>query len=157
VRDYDLVHTHALFSYASSAAAHQARNKVVPYIVRPLGVLNRWGVANRRRLLKRLSLRFIERRILRDAAAIHYTSEQARREAEALGAAARGAVIPLGIDTAMFDVLPSPDLFRQHFSIAADRRIILFLSRLDRKKGLDLLLPAFAEVRRQHPAALLAI
>lgn len=157
IGEYDLVHIHALFSYSSSAAARQAVEKNVPYIIRPLGVLNRWGMANRRRLLKRLSLRFVERRILQNAAAIHYTSEQERHEAEAIGVNTRAAVIPLGIDTAEFDALPAPDRFYERFSVAADRRIILFLSRLDQKKGLDLLLPAFAEVRRQHPTALLAI
>jgi hypothetical protein len=40
----------------------------VPYIVRPLGVLNRWGMQNRRRLLKRFSFRFIERRIITNGA-----------------------------------------------------------------------------------------
>jgi glycosyltransferase involved in cell wall biosynthesis len=157
LRDYDLVHIHALFSYASNAAAQQAIAREVPYIIRPLGVLNRWGMANRRRLLKRLSLRFIERRILQNAAAIHYTSAAERQEAEEIGINTRAAVIPLGIDTATFDELPAPERFCERFSIAAERRIILFLSRLDQKKGLDLLLPAFAEVRRQHPAALLAI
>jgi glycosyltransferase involved in cell wall biosynthesis len=157
IPEYDLVHIHALFSYSSSTAAHQAIEKSIPYIVRPLGVLNCWGMANRRRLLKRLSLRFIERRILHNAATIHYTSEQERREAEEIGVNTRASVIPLGIDTATFDVLPAPERFYGRFAVAADRQIILFLSRLDRKKGLDLLLPAFAEVHRQHPAALLAI
>lgn len=157
IREYDLVHIHALFSYTSNAAARKAIENRVPYIVRPLGVLNRWGMANRRRLLKRLSFRFIERGILQSAAAIHYTSEQERREAEEIGIRTRAAVIPLGIDTAAFDRLPVPDRFYERFSIATDRQIILFLSRLDRKKGLDLLLPAVAALRREHPAALLAI
>ena len=157
LRDYDLVHIHALFSYASNVAARRAIEQGVPYIIRPLGVLNRWGMANRRRLLKRLSLRFIEQRVLQNAAAIHYTSEAERREAEEIGVNTRAALIPLGIDTAAFDELPAPAMFRERFAVAAGCRIILFLSRLDQKKGLDLLLPAFAEVRRQHPAALLVI
>jgi glycosyltransferase involved in cell wall biosynthesis len=157
VERYDLVHIHALFSYASSTAAHQAIGKKVPYIIRPLGVLNRWGMANRRRLLKRLSLRFIERRILQNAAAIHYTSEQERREAEEIGVTTAAAVIPLGIDTAQFDLLPPVGQFNELFPMAKGRQVILFLSRLDRKKGLDLLLRAFAEARAHRPEALLAI
>src|SRR6185437_4176721 len=48
VADYQLVHIHALFSYSSVAAARSAHRRNVPYIVRPLGTLNRWGMENRR-------------------------------------------------------------------------------------------------------------
>ena len=44
VREFDLVHIHALFSYAALPAAVLARWAGVPYIVRPLGTLNRWGI-----------------------------------------------------------------------------------------------------------------
>jgi len=37
------------------------------------------------------------------------------------------------------------------------RRIVLFLSRFDRKKGLDLLLNAFVAVRHSHPDAVLVL
>src|SRR5438445_624243 len=43
VCDYDVVHIHALFSYAAVPAAYWASRYTVPYVVRPLGVLNRWG------------------------------------------------------------------------------------------------------------------
>jgi glycosyltransferase involved in cell wall biosynthesis len=154
---YDCVHIHALFSYASCAAAHLAISNRVPYVVRPLGVLNRWGMANRRRLLKQLSLRLVERRVLGRAAFIHYTSEQERLEAEEAGVMARAAVIPLGVDTTEFQRLPGPERFYEKFPQAAGRDVVLFLSRLDGKKGLDLLLPVFAALRRSEPNALLVV
>lgn len=157
VADYDLVHIHAVFSYASYSAARVAIKRQVPYIVRPLGVLNRWGMENRRRLLKRLSFQLIERRILESAAAVHYTSKQERREAEQSGFRSNAAVIPLGIDVSAFRSLPSASRFLEKFPRARDRNVILFLSRLDPKKGLPLLLGAFAEVHRRNPPALLVI
>src|ERR1041384_3673749 len=60
VRDYDLVHIHSLFSYSSVRAAAIAKKNGIPYIVRPLGVLNRWGMENRRRFLKQVSFRLVE-------------------------------------------------------------------------------------------------
>ena len=157
VADYDLVHIHALFSYASISAGRAASRCGVPFIIRPLGVLNRWGMENRRRLIKSLSFRFIERPLLRRAAAMHYTSRQEQIEAEQAGATARAAVVPLGIDTRQFERLPGPDLFLKRFPQAAGRPLALFLSRLDAKKGLDLLLPAFARARARHPDALLVV
>jgi glycosyltransferase involved in cell wall biosynthesis len=157
VRDYDVIHIHALFSFSSTSAARHARRTGVPYAVRPLGVLNQWGRENRRRCLKALSMRFVEGPILRHAAAMHYTSEAERREAEQAGAEARAIVIPIGIDTEPFQTAPDAELFLRRFPEARGKQLVLFLSRLDPKKGLDLLLPAFAELQRGHPDTMLVL
>jgi glycosyltransferase involved in cell wall biosynthesis len=154
-KEYDVVHIHALFSYVSVVAAVCAGLAGVPYIVRPLGTLSRWGMRNRRRWLKRLSFRMIESRILRGAAGVHYTSEQEAVEAERLGVRHHRHVIPNPVD------LPAAPEGRGAYRAAHPeldgRTIVLFLSRLDPKKGLDLLLPAFALVRAQHPEAILVV
>jgi glycosyltransferase involved in cell wall biosynthesis len=155
--DYDLVHVHALFSYSSTAAALFARRRQVPYVVRPLGTLNRWGMANRRPWLKIASFHLIERRILAGAAAIHFTSEAERIEAGDLGVDGHSAIIALGIDLHQFQHLPSPDIFLKKHAELVGRTIVLYMSRLDAKKGLDLLLPAFAEARKDFPNAALVI
>ncbi len=157
VRGFDLVHVHALFSFASVAAARCARGRRVPYVIRPLGLLNRYGMTQRRRHLKRLSFRFIERALLQHAAAMHYTSTQEQAEAEASGATARAFVCPIGLDFGRSNKLPQPGQFLKRWPKSAGRDIVLFLSRLDPKKGLDLLLDAFAELLRSHPRALLVI
>ena len=157
VCEYDLVHVHALFSHTSNCAARVARRARVPYVVRPLGVLNRWGMENRRAFIKALSFRLIERPILRRAAAIHYTSRQEEREAEELGVRAKGAIVPLGIDVERFRSLPDREEFFQQFPAARDRDVILFLSRIDPKKGIELLLPAFARVHERRAETLLVI
>jgi len=146
IRDYDLVHIHALFSYSSYAAANIAKRNGVPYIVRPLGVLNRWGMENRRKFLKKISFRFIEQPILRGAAAVHFTSHQERLEAWEAGVETESVVIPLAVDLDGVSESASAENFYQKFSQARGRKIILFLSRIDPKKGLDLLLTAFADV-----------
>ena len=64
VSNYDVVHTHALFSFSTSAAAAAARRARVPYIVRPLGTLARYGMLQHS-LLKQLSFYMLERRMLR--------------------------------------------------------------------------------------------
>ena len=147
VKDYDMVHIHAVFSHTSTIAARTAHRHGVPYIIRPLGVLNRWGMENRRRFIKSLSFRFVEKPLLNHAAAMHYTSRAEQREAEQAGVTSPAAVIPLGIDAAAFQTLPSPDLFLNQFPLAQGRPLVLFLSRLDAKKGLDLLLQAWAKIQ----------
>lgn len=156
-RGYDLIHIHALFSFTSTAAARAARRLRVPYIIRPLGVLNRWGRQNRRPMLKSLSFRLIERPILEYAAAIHYTSAAEEEEALEFGAPNRGAVIPLGLELDAFREMPGPEAFLERSPEAIGRPVVLFLSRLDPKKGLDLLLPAFAAIGQEHSSAILVV
>lgn len=140
VRGYDVVHIHALFSFASVVAAWAARRAGVPYVVRPLGTLNRYGVKQHRPWLKRLSLRWIEGPILRHAAAVHFTAEAERVEAESLGIPMRSVVIPLGME-----LVPRGDAlsFLTRFPELKDCRLLLFLSRLDPKKNVEGLLRAF--------------
>lgn len=146
--DYDLIHVHALFSFTSSIAALAARRAQVPYVVRPLGTLNRYGVTQRRPWLKRLSIALIEGRILKHAAAVQFTSLQEQREAESLGLTMRGAVIPLAVEPAGS---PGTATFRTAFPALQDRRYVLFLSRLDPKKNVEGLLGAIRECASVHP------
>ncbi len=150
VSEFDLVHIHALFSYAALPAAVLAHRAGVPYIVRPLGTLNRWGIRNRRPWLKRLSFRVLESRILASAAGVHYTCEQERVEAGELGVSANPLIIPNAVE------LPTREICPTH-ALPHGRKVILFLSRFDRKKGLDLLFAAFARVRTACPGALLVL
>jgi glycosyltransferase involved in cell wall biosynthesis len=148
--DYDVVHVHALFSFASLAGARAALGSHVPYIIRPLGVLNRWGMENRRRWAKALSFRMLELPLLKRAAAVHYTSRMELEDAARFGLGNRQTVIPLGIDLAPFDTLPPAAMFGRAFPEVAATRNLLFLSRVDVKKGLDLLIAAFGLIAPKH-------
>lgn len=148
---YDLVHIHALFSYASLPTAFCAATRSIPYIVQPHGMLNHWGMHNRRPWLKKFSFQLIERRILARASSILFTCEHEHLQAEGLGLHTPSSIIPVPLDLTPFACLPAPDNFRTQYPKLAQKRLILFLSRLDPKKGLDLLLPAFAQVSRTIP------
>jgi glycosyltransferase involved in cell wall biosynthesis len=163
VTKFDLVHVHALFSFSSTMAARIARKKSVPYIVRPLGVLNRWGMENRRRIPKLVSFRLIELPILLNSAAIHFTSEAEREEAALLDARLakhESVVIPLPIEQRAWSTeqgAESGQRFLLKFPRARGKRVVLFLSRINRKKGLELLLDAFALVTGKNRDVALVI
>ena len=159
ITEFDVVHLHALFSFSSIAAARIARQRGVPYIVRPLGVLNRWGMEHRRPILKQLSLRFLDLPALRGAASIHFTSRAEMNEAVAAAPAIAqipSAIIPLPVASVPPEDDGDADFFSR-FPQARGRAIILFLSRIDKKKGVELLLDAFKAVRTDIPEALLVI
>jgi glycosyltransferase involved in cell wall biosynthesis len=154
-RDYDVIHIHALFSYPSIAAALFARLAHVPYLVRPLGVLNIWGMQHRRPWLKRLSFRLMESRVLRNAAGVQYTSAQESAEAAQLGVKHISLLIPNPVDVAAAPAVRGK--FRAAFPALIGKTMVLFLSRIDAKKGIDILLPAFARLRSHHPESVLVV
>lgn len=154
---YDLIHAHALFSFAPLAAAAAAAARGVPYIVRPLGTLSPWGLRNRRPLLKAASLQLLDRHALAGAAAVHFTTEQERAEAAALGVPHRPVVAPLPVELDHEGLRRAAGRLRARHPALAGRAVALFLGRLDPKKGLELLLPALAAARAQRPGLALLV
>jgi glycosyltransferase involved in cell wall biosynthesis len=150
--DYDVVHAHALFNFAPGVAAATAASAGVPYVIRPAGVLERWGRENRRPWLKRNSLRFFEGPLLSRAAAVQFTSEAERVQAQGLSLPPRQVVIPLAVPITVSTDQDGVDAASVEFAGAVrGRPWLLFLSRLDPKKGIERLLDAFALVRQERP------
>lgn len=143
---FDVVHVHAVFSHSSLVAGRVCQAAGVPYIVRPLGTLDPWSV-NRKWLRKQILFRAGVTDLLENAAAIHYTSEDEMALAESASApAGKGVVVPLGIDDEVF-VEPASDgwMGTEGPALAGPDPYVLALSRLDEKKGLDLLIGAFSD------------
>ena len=158
IADFDLVHVHGLYRFPPTYAAWLARRRGVPVVIRPHGNLDPflYRQSSRNVLLKRLWERWFDLPNLNGASAIHYTSEDERERASFLKLRAPSFVVPNRLDWARFASLPARGAFRAQLGIG-EAPLVLFLSRLNFKKGLDLLMPAFAKVRTRYPDAVLAI
>ena len=141
-RQFDLAHIHAVFSPVTSLAAAIARGRHLPYIIRPCGMLDPADL-QKKQLLKQIYAALLERQNLAGAAAIHFTSQQEAKVSERFGLSGTGKipvpqdlVIPLGVTAGFF-----------HNKLQeAPVPIILFMSRIEPKKGLDLLIPALKNI-----------
>jgi len=149
IRDYDLLHVHAIFSFPSTWAMVQARQAGVPYLVRTIGQLSPWSLGQSSGR-KRWMLRLVERANLEGAAALHFTTRAERDEAGPLGLRPPSLILPLGVRAPAPSAAGAADVLAQ----AGQGGIRwLFLSRLHPKKQLDRLLQALAILRRSQPAA----
>ena len=142
---FDLMHLHSLYMYHDYAGGRAARRAGVPYIVRPHGTLDPY-IWKRRRSRKALFEAWFQNRVLAGAAALHYTTDDEWRLAAPVARNPNGFVVPNGLDMDEFAGLPEKGAFRARHPEIGDRRIVLFLGRLNFKKGLDLLAPAFGQV-----------
>jgi glycosyltransferase involved in cell wall biosynthesis len=145
VASFDIVHLHSVFLWPTSAAARAARRAGVPYVLSPRGMLVGDLIRRRSSLAKRAWIALFERRNIEEAAAVHLTSELEALELRTLGfRCARLAIVANGIE------LPSGELSTSKstvtFSSGTRRPYVLFLGRLNWKKGLDRLIPAMEQV-----------
>ncbi len=134
ITGFDLVHIHAMFLWPGLAASRAAQRKEVPYVVSPRGMLVPELIARKSSMLKTAWLQLFDRRMLRKASAVHVTSSVEQEDIRSLGIKARRLLlIPNGIEV--------PDFGTEQ---NARQRHVLYLGRLDRKKGVDVLLQAMA-------------
>jgi glycosyltransferase involved in cell wall biosynthesis len=152
--EFDIAHIHALFSPVSTAAAMIARSQKLPYLLRPLGTLDPADL-QKKRLPKQIYAALLEKQNLAGAAAIHFTSAQEAKISERFGLATHDLVLPLGV--MLPAAPPNSAQILEKLGIPGDSRklatenlpLILFMSRVDPKKGLDLLLPALKNLLTQ--------
>lgn len=60
-------------------------------------------------------------------------------------------IVPLGIDLEEYNNLPEYGKFREKFNISSDDKLIIFIGRLNRIKGLDLLIKGFNKFDKNNP------
>lgn len=153
---HDVVHLHSLYMFHDKVVGRECGRTGVPYLLRPHGTLDPYLHA-RRRWRKTLLEVWFQNRVTRGASAMHFTTEDEMRLAAPFSFGVRGIVVPNGLDIEDYDALPPRGTFRGRHPALGTRPIVLFLGRLNFKKGLDILTRAFADVVRAHPQAHLVI
>ncbi|MBE9100630.1 glycosyltransferase [Vacuolonema iberomarrocanum] len=154
--DYDLVHTHTIFSPLISYCHWICQRHAVPYITTPHGMLEPWALRYKR-WKKQIYFSLIERANLLKASSIHSIAKSESNNIASLCPDTTIQLIPNGVHWHDFVSLASPDAFYQRYPALQNQQIILFLGRIDPKKGLDLLASAFGSIYRQFPNAHLVV
>ena len=143
LRQFDVIHVYGYRDFISTVVCWYARRWGIPYVIEPMGML----VPIVRSLAKkRLYDWLCGARLMAGAARIVATSEVERGEFLRSGIdPAKVALRRNGIDLTRFENLPRKGMFRKSVGLAPSDRLVLYLGRISRKKGIDLLLRALSD------------
>ncbi|MGK0185220.1 MAG: glycosyltransferase involved in cell wall biosynthesis [Verrucomicrobiales bacterium] len=137
-----LVHFHGIWQTQHRHAYQTCLEENIPYVVSPHGMLEPW--AWKHKIWKKWPyFQLTERSHLRNAAAVFAASQLEADNLTRFVSPDRVQVLPFGIDKLN---LPDRQDARKRLGFNDDERILLYFSRIDRKKGLDLLLDALRGV-----------
>jgi len=163
IKDFDLIHITSVFLSVSTLGAYYAKKYKKPYIISPHGSLMDEPLKHHSPK-KWLYVSLFEKRNLKNASAIHFLIEQEKEDYLKTGLPLKRAIIiPNSLDIEDYEIRNQYENtklrkgFREKFGISPDKKVILFLSRLNWIKGLDTLIPAFAGVIKKKPDCVLVL
>lgn len=149
IRQFDVVHIHSLYLFTTLAAGFYARRHGVPIILRPHGSLDPY-IYPRHRGRKFVIETLYQNYLFKRANAVHYTTTEERELATPYTFDRPSFVVPLGLNIDDYRPLPPRGTFRERFPETRDKVILLFLSRINFKKGLDILAKAYGTIAKQR-------
>jgi glycosyltransferase involved in cell wall biosynthesis len=147
MREFDIVHAHLYRCFQAVQVHHYAKKYGVPYILQAHGSLPRIGAWPR---LKWFYDVLFGHRLLKDAAKVIALSRVEAEQYKRMSVPEEKiAIIPNGIDLSEYANLPPKGAFKKKFNIPEDRKIILYLGRIHKIKGIDILIKAYAYMRNK--------
>ncbi|NJO59336.1 MAG: glycosyltransferase [Richelia sp. RM2_1_2] len=150
IKNYNLVQTNAIFSLPNLPAYWACRLYQTPYVTVPRGMLEPWALSYKA-WKKRIYYTLLEKPALQNASLIQMLASTEAEQIKPLNLKTPITIAPNGIHRQDFEQLPNPELFYQQFPETRNKTLILFLGRIDPKKGLDLLATAFGKIHDQFP------
>jgi glycosyltransferase involved in cell wall biosynthesis len=147
LEEFDVIHIHNFRTFEGPAVAYYAKKKSVPYIMQAHGSL---PVTDNKRNLKQCFDNLWGNKLLRNAAKVIAVTKMEAAQYRLMGVSEdRIEIVSNGIDLSEFENLPGRGEFRKKWGIGRDEKVVLYLGRLHKTKGIDLLIKAFSSVCRE--------
>ena len=145
IRLYDVIHLHEYYSFQNIVVHYFAKRYGVPYILQAHGSIPRIG----KRHLKWLYDISFGRILLKDASKVIALSDIEAKQYRSVGVPkGKIEIVPNGIDLSNYSDLPRNGEFKDRYGIEKEKKIILFLGRIIRLKGIEFLIDAFVYMIR---------
>ena len=143
-KKFDVIHLHEYRTYQNIVVHHYAKKYSVPYFLQAHGSLPR-VVAKQN--LKRVYDVLFGYELLRDSWKVVALSQNEAEQYKSMGVSKEKIVIiPNGIDLSDYANPPPKGAFKKKFKIPKNEKIILYLGRIHKSKGIALLVKAYSQL-----------
>ena len=144
IKRFDVIHLHNCYTFQNIVIHYYARRYHIPYILQSHGSVASYF---QKGMPKRIFDALWGKRILRDASKLIAVTAIEAETYQGMGVdKGKIEIIPHGVDFSEFEDLPLRGEFRKRYGFDEKEKLILFLGRIDRLKGLDLLVKVFADL-----------
>ena len=154
IKDYDILHLNNYWGYQNMIASSAAAKAGIPYVVSPHGSI---PIIMNGFIKKYLFDIIFGVRILRKASRVIGVSELERRQI-----ASKGVHDDKIVTISNAVILPPEDIrggneFRERYGIPEDKMILLYLGRVHKRKGVDILIKAFSKLLKDGYSMVLIV
>lgn len=156
VRWADIVHTHGLWQLPCVIATCACIQQGKPFVMQPHGFLEPERL-KKSKIKKIIFGALFERRALDACNCVIATSESEKNGIKAYGVKNTVEIVPIGIDTSKIDEAKRSLTLLAGLGLDTQKKTMLFFSRIEPIKGLDMLAEAWAKLKEFHSTWQLAI
>ena len=143
-KDFDVIHIHEHRTLLAAIIPHYAKKYNIPYVLQAHGSV--LPIFQKQRLKKIFDI-FFGYRILKDASKVIALTKTEAVQYKKMGVDEdKIEIVPNGIDLSEYENLPERGEFRKKYSIRDYEKVVLYIGRLHKSKGIDLLAKAFTDI-----------
>jgi len=148
---YDIIHMQNYRSYQNAIVSTCAKKLNIPYIIQAHGSVLPFF---EKQGLKKIYDVVWGKSILKSASRFIAVSQTEKKQYLKMEISEKKIeIIPNGFDVSEYETLPERGIFRKEYGITSDEKIVLYLGRLHKSKGLEFLIDSFSYLLN-HPIAI---
>ena len=145
-----ILHTQNQWTYQAYCTYNQAKKYKIPLICSVRGSMSPWALGQYK-YLKKMFWYVFQKRIFQEADCIHCTTAQEAQFTRDRGINTPIAVISNGVDLEEFNDRIDEQTAKKDLNLNINKKYILFLSRIHKSKGLDILINAWSKLQDRYP------
>lgn len=154
IKNFDIIHMHEYITFQNTIACYYARKYDIPCVLQAHGCIAR---KLGKKWVNKIYDVFFGYRILKAASRVIAVSNGEVAEYRQMGIDQdKIAMIPHGLDIKLFDTLPTPGQFKEKSNLKG-KRMVLFLGRIHKIKGLAFLVESFSELSKETEDVVLVV